>query len=82
MANRPAPFIAEDEERVEPGYGLALLAVIVMLIVTAVLCLLIYGLMVAISPLEQRGTTRPTVVQVPAPPAPPSQSPTPPQPLK
>jgi hypothetical protein len=79
MADRPAPFIAEDEERVEPGYGLALLAVVVMLIVTAVLCLLIYGLMVAISPLEQRGTTRPTVVQVPAPP---SQSPTPPQPLK
>ena len=78
MSERPKAFIPEDEDRVEPGYGLALLTVAVMLIVTAVLCILIYGLMMAISPLEPR-KTRGHTVEVPVAP---SQSPTPPQPIK
>ena len=75
----PKPFIPEEEHRPEPGYGLALLTVAVMLIVTAILCILIYGLMVAISPLEARKPRAATPAEVPVAP---SQAPTPPQPRK
>ena len=44
----------EERSRGEPGLGTAMLAVAVMLFITAVLSLLIYGLMVAIRPIETR----------------------------
>jgi predicted lipid-binding transport protein (Tim44 family) len=56
----------------EPGLGLALLAVLVMLLVTAVLAGLIYLLMIAISPIDQRTprsrTSASPVVEQQAPP--------------
>ena len=54
MSQTPKPFIPEDAHRPEPGFGMALIAVGVMLVVTAILCALIYVLMIAISPLEPR----------------------------
>lgn len=54
MADKPQPFIPEEHNRPEPGIGLALITILVMLGVTAILSLLIYLLMVAISPLEPR----------------------------
>ena len=64
------PYVREEEKPSEPGYGLAMLTVLVMLLVVGVLSALIYVLMVAISPIESRkGKAEPTVV-VPATPAP------------
>ena len=70
MSEQPKPFIPEEEHRPEPGIGLAMLTVAVMLIVTGILCILIYGLMVAISPLDARQGKRaaeaPLVAPAPA----------------
>ena len=60
------PFIPEEENRMEPGVGLALLTVLVMLLVTAILSGLIYVLMIAISPIDQRQPKAATTVEVPA----------------
>ena len=60
---------AEQEAAVEgaPGYGTALLAVVVMMGSVTVLALLIYLLMVAISPIEARdGKPRPSTRPAPA----------------
>ena len=59
-------FTPEEEHRTEPGVGLALLAVLVMLLVTAILSGLIYVLMIAISPIDQRQPRSATKVEVPA----------------
>ena len=54
MSERPKPFIPERANRPEPGFGLALIGVGVMLLIAAILCMLVYALMIAISPLEAR----------------------------
>lgn len=66
---------AEERSRGEPGLGAAMLAVVAMLFITAVLSLLIYGLMAAIRPIETRqpkpaevGQTQPSPIEsAPAP---------------
>lgn len=65
MSEQVRTFSSEDEERREPGVLIALLAVLVMLGVTAILAGLIFVLMIAISPLEQR-QPRTTVIEIPA----------------
>ena len=65
MSEQVTTFTSQDEEKREPGVLLALLAVVVMLGVTALLAGLIFLLMIAISPLEQR-QPRTTVIEVPA----------------
>ena len=71
MSQKADALIAEQEHRAEPGLGLALLTVLVMLLVTAVLGGLIYILMIAISPIDQRtprsARTETPAVQQPAP---------------
>ena len=59
MSEQAKPFSGEEENRPEPGFGLAMLAVVVIILTTAVLAVLIYGLMIAISPLEARDRTPP-----------------------
>lgn len=54
MSEHITPATGEEGHRMEPGLGLALLTVLVMLLVTAVLAGLIYLLMIAISPIDQR----------------------------
>ena len=56
----------EEEQLREPGMGAAMLAVLVMLLTTAVLFVLIYLVMVAITPMEARGTkpAAPTIPEV------------------
>ena len=73
------PYVREEETVREPGYGLAMLTVLVMLLVVAVLSALIYVLMVAISPIESRKTKAEPAVVVPATPSP---APVPPQTAK
>ena len=60
----------EERSRGEPGLGTAMLAVLAMLFITAVLSLLIYGLMAAIRPVDTRqpkpaevGETQPSPVE-------------------
>ena len=65
MSEQVKTFSSEDEERREPGVPQALLAILVMLGVTAILAGLIFVLMIAISPLEQR-QPRTTVIEIPA----------------
>lgn len=65
MSEQVNTFTSDDEEQREPGVLLALLTVLVMLGVTAVLAGLIFLLMIAISPLEQR-QPRNTITEVPA----------------
>jgi len=73
------PYVREEEVPSEPGYALAMLAVLVMLLVTGVLSAMIYVLMVAISPIESRKARGPAAVEAPG--AQPSV-PTPPQTAK
>lgn len=77
MSDSTRTYSTEDDEgnRAEPGIGLALLAVLVMLIITGILCLLIYGLMVAISPIEPGRNTPRGAIEAPVAP---SEAPTPP----
>jgi hypothetical protein len=58
----------EDEAPYEPGVGSAFLAILVMLVTSVVLFALIYGLMVAISPIEtrERAVARPPAKADPA----------------
>ncbi len=65
MSEQVRTLTSEDQERREPGVLLALLTVVVMLGVTAILAGLIFVLMIAISPLEQR-QPRNTITEVPA----------------
>jgi hypothetical protein len=60
------PFIPEEENRMEPGVGLALLTVFVILGVTAILAGLIFVLMIAISPIDSRQPRAATTTEVPA----------------
>ena len=54
MSEKADAMTADDTHPAEPGIGLALLTVLVMLLVTGILAAIIYLLMVAISPIEQR----------------------------
>ena len=54
MSEQATPAAGDEGHRMEPGLGLALLTVLVMLLVTGILAGLIYLLMVAISPIDQR----------------------------
>ena len=54
MSQQSMSATPDEGSRMEPGLGLALLTVLVMLGVTAILAGLIYLLMVAISPIDQR----------------------------
>lgn len=65
MSEQVKTFTSEDEEQREPGVLLALLTVLVMLGVTAILAGLIFLLMIAISPIDQR-QPRTTTTEVPA----------------
>ena len=53
-----------EEDRNEPGIGRALLVVVAMIGITAVLCVLIYGMMVAIRPIEARQGARSSAVEL------------------
>ena len=81
MSEHITPVTGEEGHRMEPGLGLALLTVLVMLLVTAVLAGLIYLLMVAISPIDQRTprskTSESPVVEQQAPPQAIQPAPTP-----
>lgn len=86
MSQKANAMTADDRNRMEPGIGLAMLTVFVMLLVTGILAALIYLLMIAISPIEQRtpragAAGAPAVEQQAAPPVPapgiPSVQPTP-----
>lgn len=65
MSEQVQTMTSDDQERREPGVLLALLAVLVMLGATAILAGLIFLLMIAISPIDQR-QPRNTTVEVPA----------------
>lgn len=54
MSEQATSATGDEGHRMEPGLGLALLTVLVMLLVTAILAGLIYLLMIAISPIDQR----------------------------
>jgi len=92
MSEKANAMTADDGNRMEPGIGLALLTVLVMLLVTGILAALIYLLMVAISPIEQRTpgagkAAAPAVEQQAAPPPAPGipsvqPTPAPPSPAK
>jgi hypothetical protein len=57
----------EDVRDNQPGLGMAFLVVLTMLGMSAILFALIYALMVAISPIEKRGTGTVTEVVQPVP---------------
>lgn len=65
MSEQVKTFTSDDEEQREPGVLLALLTVLVMLGVTAILAGVIFLLMIAISPIDQR-QPRNTITEVPA----------------
>jgi len=50
----------------EPGIGRALLAVVLMIAITAVVCVAIYGVMIAIRPIEPRDYKKVSVLSLPA----------------
>ena len=56
MAGKYKEKLTDDrnEPRETPGMGRALLVVLLMLGITAVLCILVYGVMIAIRPIEAR----------------------------
>jgi hypothetical protein len=54
----------EDSSDV-PGLGRALLVVLLMIAITAILCVVIYGVMVAIRPIEPRAQKSVSDVQAP-----------------
>jgi len=56
----------EEEHLREPGMASAMLAVLVMLLTTAVLFVLVYLVMVAITPMEARGSKQPVAPAIPA----------------
>lgn len=56
---------AGDVERGQPGMGAALLAVLVMILSTAVLAFLVYVVMVAIRPIEARHFKKATEIEQP-----------------
>lgn len=60
-----AAAILEEEHQNEPGMAAAMLAILVMLVTTAVLFVLIWVIMVAITPLEARNK-RPALPDMPA----------------
>ena len=55
----------EEAHQNEPGVAAAMLAVLVMLVTTAVLFVLVYVVMVAITPLDARNK-RPAAAEIPA----------------
>jgi hypothetical protein len=46
--------IERERSADEPGMGRALLVVVLMIAITAIVCVVIYGVMIAIRPIEQR----------------------------
>ena len=54
----------EEEHLREPGMGAAMVAVLVMLLTTAVLFVLVYLVMVAITPMEARSSKQPAAPAV------------------
>lgn len=86
MSEQATPLAGDEGSRMEPGLGLAFVAVMVMLLVTAVLAGLIYLLMIAISPIDQRtprsGASERPAVEQQAPAAPAAQPGLPPAPAQ
>jgi hypothetical protein len=54
-----------DEPREAPGLGRALLAVVLMIAITALVCALIYLVMIAIRPIEPRQYKKPAQADLP-----------------